>query len=57
MLDVSGKKAGDDLTSVEVVKEFADVVPEELPGIPPERQVEFKIDLVPGAAPVAKDPY
>ena len=31
--------------------------PEELPGIPPERQVEFRIDLVPGAAPIAKAPY
>ena len=32
-----------------VVSEFPDVFPEELPGIPPERQVEFRIDLVPGA--------
>ena len=42
---------------VPVVREFADVFPEELPGIPPERQVEFRIDLVPGAAPIAKAPY
>lgn len=40
-----------------VVREFTDVFPEELPGIPPERQVEFRIDLVPGAAPIAKAPY
>ena len=40
-----------------VVREFADVFPEELHGIPPERQVEFRIDLVPGAAPIAKAPY
>nr|GFB49395.1 putative reverse transcriptase domain-containing protein [Tanacetum cinerariifolium] len=33
------------------------VFPEELPGIPPTRQVEFQIDLVPGAAPVARAPY
>ncbi|KAJ9544424.1 hypothetical protein OSB04_024131 [Centaurea solstitialis] len=32
-------------------------LPEDLPGIPPERQVEFRIDLVPGAAPRAKTPY
>ncbi|GKD41050.1 hypothetical protein Tco_1261257, partial [Tanacetum coccineum] len=29
----------------------------DLPGLPPARQVEFKIDLVPGAAPVARAPY
>ena len=42
---------------VPIVREFVDVFPEELPGIPPERQVEFRIDLVPGAAPIAKAPY
>ena len=42
---------------VPMVREFTDVFPEELPGIPPERQVEFRIDLVPGAAPIAKAPY
>ncbi|GJV01119.1 putative reverse transcriptase domain-containing protein [Tanacetum coccineum] len=34
-----------------------EVFPEELPGLPPPRQVEFRIDLVPGAAPVARAPY
>ncbi|GJS74404.1 putative reverse transcriptase domain-containing protein [Tanacetum coccineum] len=33
------------------------VFPEDLPGIPPARQVEFQIDLIPGAAPVARAPY
>nr|GEZ00830.1 hypothetical protein [Tanacetum cinerariifolium] len=33
------------------------VFPEDLPGIPPTRQVKFRIDLVPGAAPVARAPY
>ncbi|KAJ9565945.1 hypothetical protein OSB04_001911 [Centaurea solstitialis] len=42
---------------VPVVEEFANVFPEELPGVPPERQVEVRIDLVPGATPVAKSPY
>ncbi|KAK1415113.1 hypothetical protein QVD17_30884 [Tagetes erecta] len=46
-----------ELGQVHVVNEFPDVFPEELPGVPPERQVEFKIDLVPGANPVAKSPY
>ena len=46
-----------DLDSVSVVQEFRDVFPEELPGVPPERQMEFRIDLVPGATPIAKVPY
>ena len=40
-----------------VVKEYPEVFPEDLPGLPPQRQVEFRIDLVPGVAPVAKAPY
>ncbi|GJW05093.1 hypothetical protein Tco_1563949 [Tanacetum coccineum] len=40
-----------------VVTDFLEVFPEDLPGLPPTRQVEFQIDLVPGAAPVARAPY
>ncbi|GKD28273.1 hypothetical protein Tco_1239051 [Tanacetum coccineum] len=36
---------------------FPEVFPEDLPGIPPTRQVEFQIDLVPGAASIARAPY
>jgi hypothetical protein len=43
--------------SISVVEEFMDVFPEELPGMPPEREVEFYIDLLPGIAPIAKRPY
>nr|GEY58993.1 retrotransposon protein, putative, Ty3-gypsy subclass [Tanacetum cinerariifolium] len=39
------------------VQEFPEVFLEDLPGIPPTRQVEFQIDLIPGAAPVARAPY
>ena len=39
------------------MREFPDVFPEELPGVPPERQVEFRIDLILGAATIAKAPY
>ncbi|XP_071905702.1 uncharacterized protein [Coffea arabica] len=45
------------LEDVLVVREFPDVFPEELKTLPPEREVEFKIDLVPGTAPISKTPY
>ncbi|GJX08313.1 putative reverse transcriptase domain-containing protein [Tanacetum coccineum] len=40
-----------------MVQDFPEVFPEDLPGLPPTRQVEFQIDLVPGASPVARAPY
>ena len=40
-----------------VVCDFPDVFPEELPGMPPDRSVEFVIELVPGTAPISKRPY
>ena len=45
------------LEDVPIVRNFPEVFPEELPGLPPTRQVEFQIDLIPGAAPVARAPY
>ncbi|GJZ77695.1 putative reverse transcriptase domain-containing protein [Tanacetum coccineum] len=42
---------------IPVVNEFLDVFPNHLPGIPPERQVEFQIDLIPRATPIAKTPH
>ncbi|GJU25199.1 reverse transcriptase domain-containing protein [Tanacetum coccineum] len=45
------------LKDVPIVKDFPKVFLEDLPGLPPTRQVEFHIDLVPGAAPVARAPY
>ncbi|GKD30428.1 putative nucleotidyltransferase, ribonuclease H [Tanacetum coccineum] len=44
------------LSDIPVVRGFTDVCPEDLSGLPPQRQVEFRIDLVPGATPVAKSP-
>ncbi|GJW65779.1 putative reverse transcriptase domain-containing protein [Tanacetum coccineum] len=41
------------LEDISVVHEFEDVFPEDLSGLPPQRQVEFRIDLVPGATPIA----
>ncbi|GJS49558.1 putative reverse transcriptase domain-containing protein, partial [Tanacetum coccineum] len=40
-----------------IVSEFQDVFPEELPGIPPIRDVKFNIELIPGAEPISKAPY
>nr|GEW01593.1 reverse transcriptase domain-containing protein [Tanacetum cinerariifolium] len=45
------------LEDIPVVRKFLEVFPEELPGLPPVRQVEFQIELVPGATPVARAPY
>nr|GEU94010.1 putative reverse transcriptase domain-containing protein [Tanacetum cinerariifolium] len=45
------------LEDVPIVQDFPEVFPENLLGIPPTRQVEFQIDLVPGAEPVARAPY
>jgi len=45
------------LENIQVVNEYPDVFPEDLPGIPPERDVEFSIDLVPGTGPISKAPY
>nr|GEV59114.1 retrotransposon protein, putative, Ty3-gypsy subclass [Tanacetum cinerariifolium] len=52
--DKSGEKR---LEDVPIVREFPKVFLEDLPGLPPTRQVEFQIDLVPGAAPVVRAPY
>ncbi|GJR15673.1 putative reverse transcriptase domain-containing protein [Tanacetum coccineum] len=58
---ITSKKAEDKseekrLEDVPIVREFPEVFPEDLPGLPPARQVEFQIDLVPGAVPVARAP-
>ncbi|GJW65130.1 putative reverse transcriptase domain-containing protein, partial [Tanacetum coccineum] len=45
------------IEDVPIVRHFPEVFPEDLPGLPPARQVEFQIDLIPGAAPVARAPY
>nr|GFA77687.1 hypothetical protein [Tanacetum cinerariifolium] len=45
------------LKNVPFVRDFSEVFPEDLLGFPPTRQVEFQIDLIPGAAPVAQAPY
>ncbi|GJT18516.1 putative reverse transcriptase domain-containing protein, partial [Tanacetum coccineum] len=55
--DVEDKSEKKRLESVSIVRDFPKVFPEDLPGLPHTRKVEFQIDLVPGAAPVARAPY
>jgi hypothetical protein len=45
------------VNEVPVVNEYPDMFPEELPGMPPDRDVEIVIDLLPGTGPIAKRPY
>ncbi|XP_019056438.1 PREDICTED: uncharacterized protein LOC104800031 [Tarenaya hassleriana] len=45
------------LEDTAVVREFSDVFPDELPGLPPEREVDFSIEVVPGTEPISKTPY
>ncbi|GJY05595.1 putative reverse transcriptase domain-containing protein [Tanacetum coccineum] len=55
--EVEDKSEKKRLEDAPIVRDFPEVFPEDLPGLPPTRQVEFQIDLVPGAAPVARAPY
>ncbi|GKD95124.1 putative reverse transcriptase domain-containing protein [Tanacetum coccineum] len=55
--EVEDKSEKKRLEYVSIVKDFPYVFPEDLSGLLPTRQVEFQIDLVPGAAPVARAPY
>ncbi|GJV36819.1 putative reverse transcriptase domain-containing protein [Tanacetum coccineum] len=62
LAQITEKKAEDKseekrLEDVPVVQDFPQVFPEDFPGVPPTRQVEFQIDLIPGAAPVTRAPY
>nr|GFC07385.1 putative reverse transcriptase domain-containing protein [Tanacetum cinerariifolium] len=45
------------IEDVPVIRDFLEVFPDDLSGLPPPRQVEFRIDLVTGAAPVVRAPY
>ncbi|KAI3786598.1 hypothetical protein L1987_40396 [Smallanthus sonchifolius] len=45
------------IDDIPIVRNYPKVFPEDLPGLPPHRQVEFQIDLAPGAAPIARAPY
>nr|GEX17910.1 hypothetical protein [Tanacetum cinerariifolium] len=51
------KTEGKQIEDVPVVRDYPEVFPKDLSGLPPARPVEFQIDLIPGAAPVARVPY
>ncbi|GJY22910.1 putative reverse transcriptase domain-containing protein [Tanacetum coccineum] len=55
--EIEDKSEEKRLEDVPTVRDFLEVFPEDLSRLPPSRQVEFQIDLVPGAAPVARAPY
>ena len=50
-------KARPIISDIPTVSDFSDVFPEELPGFPPHREIEFSIDVVPGATPTSITPY
>ncbi|XP_057538116.1 uncharacterized protein LOC130815644 [Amaranthus tricolor] len=52
-----GDKKEGNPQDIAVVNEFLDVFPDEIPGMPPQREIDFTIDLVPGTGPVSKAPY
>nr|GEY09317.1 putative reverse transcriptase domain-containing protein [Tanacetum cinerariifolium] len=58
IIQVMEKKSDEkQLEDIPVVREFLEVFPKDLPGLPLVRKVEFQIDLIPGVAPVAQAPY
>jgi hypothetical protein len=50
-------KESNPIETIRIVSEFPNVFPKELPGMPPERKVEFAIELIPGTAPISKRAY
>ncbi|KAI3795150.1 hypothetical protein L1987_37798 [Smallanthus sonchifolius] len=59
ILDLVADKSTEEkkLEDIPIIHEFLEVFPEDLPSLPPHRQVKFQIDLTPGAAPIARAPY
>ena len=51
------RDSGSRLEDIPVVREFLDVFPEDLPGIPPDREIDFQIQLAPRTEPISKAPY
>ena len=56
-LVINSKRGQVDVEKIPVVREFQDVFLEELPGIPPEREVDLSIEVVHGTTPISRAPY
>jgi hypothetical protein len=57
VVEVVNERKGPSLDQYLVFSEFKDVFPNELPGLPPERELDFTIELKPSAEPISKTPY
>ena len=55
-LILDSKRGQVDMEKILVVREFPNVFPKELPGIPPEREVDLSIEIVPGTTPISRAP-
>ncbi|GKF21895.1 hypothetical protein Tco_0070533, partial [Tanacetum coccineum] len=53
----SAKAKEKEQKEIEVVRDFPEVFSDDLSGLPPVREIEFRIELIPGATPIAKSPY
>jgi hypothetical protein len=51
------KVQGTSLNEIRIVREYPDVFPKKLPGMPPDRDIEFMIELLPRTPPISKRPY
>jgi hypothetical protein len=56
-VEVVNERKGPSLDQYPVLSEFKDVFPNKLPGLPPERELDFTIELKPGAKPISKTLY
>ena len=55
VMDLNG--GNNELANLPIVREFPNMFPEKLPGLPPEREVEVSIDVLLGTTPIAQTPY
>jgi hypothetical protein len=56
-ISVLNKVEGTSMDEIRVVQDYPDVFPKELPGMPPNRDTEFIVELLPGTPPISKRPY
>jgi hypothetical protein len=56
-VNLLNKVQGTSLNKIRIAQEYPDVFPEDLPGMPPDRNIEFIIELIPGTPPISKRPY